>query len=258
MRELLWDGCVNVRDLGGLPTEEGGTTTFRSVVRADSVSRLTSSGWSQLLAYGVRTIVDLRLDGERAGDRPQPPSLVVHHVSLFGAYDPSRAEHARRLVHTAPDPATAIERLYVDVLERCSDHIAAAVQAVGEAEPGGVAIHCYAGKDRTGIVAGLLLRLAGVPREVVVADYAISGDRVGALVDTWVAGGSTEGEREYRRRVSSAPAEGMQRALETLDEHHGGALGYLRSAGVPAQTLDRARVRLLVGAAVALRPDGTV
>jgi protein tyrosine/serine phosphatase len=253
MRELQWDGCVNVRDLGGLPTEDGGSTCFGAVVRADNVGRLTASGWRQLLAYGVRTIVDLRLDGERAGDGPQPTSLVVHHVSLFGAYDPARAEHARRLVHTAPDRATAIERLYVDVLERCGDHVAAAVRAVGEAAPGGVAIHCYAGKDRTGIVAGLLLRLVGVPREAVVTDYALSADRVGTLVDGWVAQGSTEGEREYRRRVSSAPAEGMRRALEALDEHHGGALGYLRDAGVSERTLDRARARLLLG----VEPDGT-
>ncbi|MEX0673173.1 MAG: tyrosine-protein phosphatase, partial [Gaiellaceae bacterium] len=67
-RELVWDGCVNVRDLGGLPTGDGRTTLFERVVRADSVRQLTEAGWQALAEYGVRRIVDLRWHDELAQD----------------------------------------------------------------------------------------------------------------------------------------------------------------------------------------------
>ncbi len=59
-RELVWDGCVNVRDLGGLPTEDGRVTRFGAVVRADNVRRLSDAGWEALAGYGIRRIIDLR------------------------------------------------------------------------------------------------------------------------------------------------------------------------------------------------------
>src|SRR5262249_47969420 len=65
-RHLDWAGCVNVRDLGGLPTSDGRTTRWRAVVRADNLDRLTPQGWAALDAYGVRTVVDLREDEERS------------------------------------------------------------------------------------------------------------------------------------------------------------------------------------------------
>ena len=69
-RDLLWDGCLNVRDLGGHPTEDGGETLFGAIVRADSLERLREAGWRALVEYGVRTIIDLRLDEERNGGVP--------------------------------------------------------------------------------------------------------------------------------------------------------------------------------------------
>ena len=68
-RDLAWEGCLNVRDLGGHPTEDGGETRFGAYVRADNLERLTAAGWQALIDYGVRTVVDLRLAGER-GDAP--------------------------------------------------------------------------------------------------------------------------------------------------------------------------------------------
>lgn len=59
-RTLVWDGCLNVRDLGGLPTTTGARTTRRAITRADNLDRLTAEGWDALLDHGVRTVVDLR------------------------------------------------------------------------------------------------------------------------------------------------------------------------------------------------------
>src|SRR5262249_24471543 len=69
-RELAWDGCLNVRDLGGHPTDDGGETRYGAVVRADSVRQLSDAGWAALVEYGVDTIVDLRMDQELAADPP--------------------------------------------------------------------------------------------------------------------------------------------------------------------------------------------
>src|SRR5919199_3968254 len=69
-RELSWEGCLNVRDLGGHPTSDGGVTAYGAVVRADSLRSLTEAGWRAAVAYGIRTVVDLRGDHERADDVP--------------------------------------------------------------------------------------------------------------------------------------------------------------------------------------------
>ena len=69
-RHLAWEGCANVRDLGGHPTEDGGVTAFGAVVRADSVRRLSEAGWEQLVDYGIERIVDLRFRDELEADPP--------------------------------------------------------------------------------------------------------------------------------------------------------------------------------------------
>jgi len=86
-RELAWDGCHNVRDLGGLPLAAGGETRYRTVVRADSLTQLTSTGWSDALSYGVQRVVDLRFAEERSCDDGTAVPVEVVHVSLFGARD---------------------------------------------------------------------------------------------------------------------------------------------------------------------------
>ena len=70
-RDLVWDGCLNVRELGGLPTQDGGETRLGAVVRADSVRLLSDEGWRALIDHGIRTVIDLRGDHERAEDPPR-------------------------------------------------------------------------------------------------------------------------------------------------------------------------------------------
>src|SRR5262249_21747651 len=68
-RHLDWEACYNVRDLGGLPTVDGDTTRWRSIVRADILARLTDSGRRALIDYGVRTVIDLRSPAQVAQER---------------------------------------------------------------------------------------------------------------------------------------------------------------------------------------------
>ena len=82
-RDLIWDGLLNVRDLGGHPTEDGGETRFGSIVRADSVRHLSDEGWAELVDYGVKTVVDLRADEELAADPPAKLPVEVLHVPFM-------------------------------------------------------------------------------------------------------------------------------------------------------------------------------
>lgn len=236
---------MNARDLGGLPLATGGTTPLGAVVRSDNVHHLTPTGWDALARHGVRTVVDLRFDGERREDPPVGAPVVVHHVSLFGDHDPAEAERIEALVRTAPDAEAATAALYVDVLRTRPDRVATALEAVAGADDGGgVLIHCFVGKDRTGIAAALLLHLAGVSPEAIADDYALSEGRVGPLVDDWIAEADDPVEREVRRRISAAPAGAMARVLAWLDHEHGGAAGYLQACGLSETTLARVRRRL--------------
>jgi hypothetical protein len=84
-RDLIWDGCLNVRDLGGLPTRDGGETRFGAIVRADSVRQLSDEGWQALVDHGIRTVIDLRGDHELAEDPPAELPVDLVHVPFMEA-----------------------------------------------------------------------------------------------------------------------------------------------------------------------------
>jgi protein tyrosine/serine phosphatase len=245
-RTLAWDGCLNVRDLGGHPTEDGGETRFGEIVRADSVRSLSDAGWDALVAYGVRTVVDLRFHSELEADPPRDLPVEAVHVPLFGDPEPAPSYWAEMdaLADSAGGVAAGKALVYLDHLERFQPRFRAAVEAVAQAPAGGVLVHCQVGKDRTGLLTALLLRLARVSAEVIAADYAVSAERLRPAVDPWLAAAPDAAERERRRRMTATPAETMRGVLAALEERYGGASGYLEAAGVDAADLARASGRL--------------
>jgi hypothetical protein len=243
-RDLVWDACLNVRDLGGHPTEDGGQTRFGVYVRADNVERLTETGWSALVEYGVRTVVDLRLATERSGSHPDGLPIVALHRPLVPDFGHTDWEEINALsLGSAPPDSTRV--VYMEFLERYGDRFGNAVSTIATADDGGaVLFHCMGGKDRTGLVTALLLRLAGVERDAVAADYAVSGLNLQAQHDEWIAGALDDDERELRIRISATPAEAMLAVLDMLDERYDGVEGYLRSVGVSDPELAEIRSRL--------------
>ena len=224
-RHLDWDGCANVRDLGGLRTGDGGEIRRGAIVRADALDRLSADGWAALEAHGVRTVIDLRNDDELAADRaPRPAALTTLHLPLDGVED---TEFWKQW-HERPEFGTPI--YYRPFLDHFPERTAAVFTAIARAEPGGVAIHCGIGRDRTGLIAIMLLALAGVGVEEIAADYALSEDRVPfGRVGTF-----------YEDNGTSA-AEVIAGLLAGLDVE-----GYLRAAGVSAGDLAAIRARLNV------------
>jgi protein tyrosine/serine phosphatase len=246
-RDLAWDGRLNVRELGGLPTRDGGETRLGAVVRADSVRQLSDDGWQALLEHGIRTVIDLRGVHELVDDPPAHVSVRVVHVPFMEAEEAELRELQDELeaaVEAAPDIETSTRDVYLIFLERFRSNAAAGVRAVADAPAGGVVIHCVGGKDRTGLLSAFLLHLAGVEDDDIAADYALSEERLRPRHEAWFAAAETEEELARLRRIARTPAESMVGVLEEVGARYGGVAEYLRSAGVTDEELRLVRARL--------------
>jgi protein-tyrosine phosphatase len=227
---LEWEGCFNVRDLGGLPLAGGGVTRWGAVVRADALDELTEAGWEALVAHGVRTIVDLRNADERHYE--SPPVHVVH-VPL----DATEDREFWDVWENGPQFGTPL--YYGPHLERHPGRSAAAVAAIADAAPGGVAFHCGGGRDRAGQVAALVLSLVGVPAEAIVADYALSEERLTARY-------AARGEEDQGPLLSGYLADRGTTAGAVLADLLAGldVEGTLRAAGLTGAQVSALRARL--------------
>ncbi|MDI2129062.1 tyrosine-protein phosphatase [Yinghuangia seranimata] len=160
-RELSWDGCVNIRDLGGLGRMRRG-----AVVRMEAPTRLSAQGWAAAWAYGVRTIVDLRHQDECEPDLAERPAgIALTRVPL----DPEAGTPFHERWSKIDNLASPL--YFPALLAEHPETIVAAVRAVANAAPGCVVIHCAGGKDRTGILSLVLLTLAEAGPEEIIADY---------------------------------------------------------------------------------------
>jgi len=240
-RTLAWEGMFNVRDLGGLPTEDGARTRFGVVIRADNVRRIRDV--RTLVDHGVTRVVDLRYASEREDDPLERLPVEVVHVSLLGEWDDDY-QLALEARMAEIEPTAYLEWSYLDFLERFRANFGAAVTAVADALPGTVCIHCAGGRDRTGLVSALVLRLAGVAVAEAAADYAESEERLADDHARWAAAAPDEGERARRMIFARAPAPVMAAVLGAVERRHGSTRGYLVRAGVAPATLDALRVRL--------------
>jgi protein-tyrosine phosphatase len=233
-----------VRDLGGLPTVGGGTTASGSVIRSDNVGDLTERGWHTLAEHGVVRIVDLRWSIEREGEKPPPVEIEVVHVPLLGeSLDEEYLAELNASLDASADVADHYAWSYVDFLERFRDRFGLALGAVAEVE-GTVVVHCAGGKDRTGLVSALLLRLADVDPAVIAADYALSEENLAPNGPAWIDAVDDEVERERRRKLMRTPAEAMAQTLDELERRYGKVEEYLRRTGLDDGQVERLRARL--------------
>jgi protein-tyrosine phosphatase len=244
-RRLSWDACFNIRDLGGYVTRDSGQTRWRSLVRADTMCRLTADGRAALLDYGVRTVIDLRRSDELRLDpnpfaSPQGQTGVVTYLNLPLGGGASTDERAA--VKAAS--GTTLEGLFCTVLDNYRRGIAAILAAIASAPSGGVLFHCHAGKDRTGVVAALLLALAGVPYPAIAEDYALSAVCLQPIYDEQLRQEPDLVQRERMATWMTTAPETMLAILAHLDALHGGAEAYLLKSGVSGENLERIRRRL--------------
>ena len=248
-RVLDWEGCFNVRDLGGLPTLDGRRTRWGALVRSDVLCRLTDAGRTALVDHGVRTIIDLRFPDEVAHDWDTYPFRDAGaggpgylNVPFDTGRDPGLAEEIRTAYRAAQTRAE-LNRLDLD---RNASGIAAAVAAIADAPDGGVLVHCHGGKDRTGIVVATILSIVGVSDEDIADDYALTALNMEPLIVEWLDSMSDDAVDRERLRALATPArEAMLDTMAHLKAHHRSAEDYVRGAGVTDVQFARLRTRLL-------------
>ncbi|SFK40096.1 tyrosine-protein phosphatase [Geodermatophilus ruber] len=267
-RWLRLDGTTNTRDLGGLPTHDGGTTVPGRILRSDNLQTLSDADVRRLVEDArLREVIDLRTTAEvllegRGPLRAVPAvthrhfSLLPergHHTDVFAVEEADLPEPPADWVETVLPRQTAEHdreelpavRSYLGYLAHRPENVLGALRALAAGADGAAVVHCAAGKDRTGVVVAFSLAAAGVPHEEIVADYAMTADVIDALVAK-LAASPTYAEDMVRRDVASHTprAETMDRLLALLDERHGGPLGWLTEHGFGADEQEALRARL--------------
>ena len=242
---LEWEGCLNVRDLGGLPTEDGRITRPGRIVRADNIRKLTDAGWQALGDHGVRRIVDLRMPVELAEDPLREVDVDVVHVSVFGdAMDEAYVADLDAHLASVEDVADHYFYSYVDWLERYRGHFGRAFAAIADAD-GTVVVHCMGGKDRTGVVSALLLRLAGVPYDLIGDDYAVTAVNLEPSTSVWIPAVEDPVERAKWQRLAATPAAAIERVVHEIESRYGDVASYMRAAGLSDAQVTRLEERLV-------------
>ena len=267
-RWLQLDGTANTRDLGGLPTTDGGRTLPNRILRSDNLQTLTDADVQRLVGeIGLREVIDLRTSAEVLLEGRGPlrslPEVTHRHFTLL----PERGEYTDVFAVEEPEvpdlPAGWLDSLlprhvaehdevepapvrsYLGYLSQRGHAVIDALRALAAQTEGASVVHCAAGKDRTGVVCALTLAVAGVPHEEIAIDYGLSGDRIDAIVARLRATPTYGGDTAQRNTADHAPRrETMDRVLELLDERYDGPLGWLEANGFGADEQAALRARL--------------
>jgi protein tyrosine/serine phosphatase len=268
-RWLRLDGTANTRDLGGLPTTDGGHTVPGRILRSDNLQSLSDDDVRRLVdEVGVREVIDLRTTAEilleGRGPLREVPAVTHRHFTLL----PERGHHTdvfaveededvelpadwaesilprQAAAHDHAEPPAV--RSYLGYLSDRPEAVVGALRALARGGQAASLVHCAAGKDRTGVVCALALAVAGVGHDDIVADYAMTADVIEGVVARLAASPTYAEDMEKRDIASHTPrAETMDRVLTLLDERWGGPAAWLEAHGfaVDEQQTLRARLR---------------
>ncbi|GIF95437.1 tyrosine-protein phosphatase [Catellatospora citrea] len=227
----------NFRDVGGLATTDGGEVRRGVLFRSDTLTALGEADRERFAQLGVHTVIDLRhpVELERHGRAPAWCCEDWHNVPLNNPV--WRAEDY------SPEAGVVAFLLarYHETAEHAAADIARAVELIATAE-GPTVVHCWGGRDRTGVVIALVLELAGVSDADIAADYELTEQGMARYLD-W--------QRQHRPDkgplqpyLASTPAEVMRTFLAQLRDRHGSVRAYLTGSGLAEEDIDALRSRL--------------
>ncbi len=246
-RWVDFDAIDNVRDLGGLPVTGGGTTRFGVALRSSTLQQATESDAALLLgSLGLRTLIDLRLPDEVVREGyGLIGTLPIDTVNLPVRKSSQSSLAARDLV---PDKTRVdLAELYGALLAGSPEEIVAAVRLIADPDRRTVVFHCAAGKDRTGVLAAVLLDAVGVAPEMIAADYALTNERMARVRERLDALGSYTGLPPADTGILAVDPAVMLTFLGVLRREHGGAAAWLRARGLTAAQLTMLRRALVTG-----------
>ena len=229
-RRIQLTGASNVRDLGGYPTLNGKRTKMGRFIRGAGLEGLTDSDIQILLDYGVRVNLDLRTlsESERWPDRLLAiPEIAYYQVSLLDGLDLANPPHS-------------LSELYIEALNYCKPYFKISFDLMTRYLDNPFLFHCSAGKDRTGMIAALLLDLVKVDSELIIADYTESVRNLGPLIEKF----AQENDPKLRAFLSSNRTD-IEPFLKSLEAEYGGSEGYLQTIGIPKRDIEKLRESFL-------------
>jgi protein tyrosine/serine phosphatase len=206
------------------------------LIRSDNISSLNSEGVRAMWEYGVNTVIDLRTQSE-AANFPSPfarPDYGPEYINLPVIDDALMG----KVNDTVGIPQRY--RLMVDHRQEAFGKIFSALARID----GPAVVHCFAGKDRTGLVAAMALSLAGADKDTIAADYAETDVHLAARYAEWLASASPERLASMRDELRCQP-EWMLGLLEHIDETWGGVEPYLEAGGMQPAELARLKTKLI-------------
>jgi protein-tyrosine phosphatase len=204
------------------------------LVRSDNIAHLTPAGREALIAYGVTTVIDLRTVGE-VSRVPNPfadnRGATYRHLPMID--DSMMVELGA---------ASGMFERYLMILNIHQHAFRGIFEAVAESD-GGAVFHCFAGKDRTGLVAAMLLSLAGVPDDAIAADFAETDAQLAVRYQEWIDAAAPERRSEMREEFH-CPPDRILGVLEHLSKKWGGVPAYLEASGMKPESIDRLGAKL--------------
>lgn len=240
-RHIEFEYLHNFRDLGGYRSADGRTVAPERLYRSDNLGKLRDKDWDRFLELGIRTVIDLRYpwEIEVKGRVPEPERF--HYVNCSIEHRP----YDQTTVDPELDPWRFLADKYAEVAADGVREIRQVLELIATGD-GPVVFHCAAGKDRTGLIAALVLTILDVSEEQILADFALTELATARFVANWQAAHPDQvlGWPGYGR----APADIMRLVLDDLTTNYGSVRQYLtEQVGIEQAVIDQMRLRLLVG-----------
>jgi protein-tyrosine phosphatase len=242
-RDIALRDTFNLRDIGGYPTADGRRVRWRTVLRGAGLHRLRGEDGERVAALGLRTAIDLRTPAEHAGAGGVPAAIGAETVHL-----PLIAQTWPQPLPAAGDASLAfLLARYEEMLVEGGPSIAAALRILARPERVPAVFFCAAGKDRTGVLAAVLLALLGVDDDDVAADYHLSRDQVARIMARRRARRGLDPMIDQPDVMLDAPPGAITGLLAGIRERHGSIERYAAEIGVGAETVAGLRAALLEG-----------
>ncbi|MFG2146201.1 tyrosine-protein phosphatase [Streptomyces sp. NPDC048696] len=238
-RHLDFERLHNFRDLGGYCASDGRTVRWGRLYRSDSLAKLQGADWDRFLALGIRTVIDLRYPWEIEAKGRVPDADGFTYLNLSVEHRPyDQAE-----IDPALDPWRFLADRYAEVALDGAEELRQALEAIAS-ESGPQVFHCASGKDRTGLLAALVLSLLGVDEDTIAADFALTELATDRLIADWRA--ANPGRALNWPGYGRAPEEVIRLFLADLTDTYGSVRDYaVKHIGVDDALIERLRARLL-------------
>lgn len=233
-RDVPLVNIFNLRDLGGYATVDGRRVRGGRLYRGAGLQRLAGVDMETVRNLRLTTFVDLRTNGELELNGTAPAELLgaeFHHLPMIGRiWDPVGCDPER------PPEEYLLDR-YREMLDEGAPTIVAATEIFSQPDNLPGVFYCAAGKDRTGVLAALILDAIGVEPEAIVADYHLSKERVDRIRARALASREESTMVAQPLAFMQAPAGAMRLLLAWLRQTYGATAGYLQEIGVGAGTI---------------------